>query len=89
MALFHSQPQPHVIKMLSNNTYLEKKQFNHYIMVCSWLKNIAFFTVEKVLGVHVKRMLEMSRCLYMGGNFKQNVVENSLEIWRPYVHTLK
>ena len=31
------------------------------------------FIVEKVLGVLVQRMLEMSKCLYTCGNFKQNV----------------
>ena len=39
------------------------------------------FIVEKVLGVLVQRMLEMSRCLYTGGNFKQNVVEKTIENW--------
>ena len=28
--------------------------------------------VEKGLGVHVQRMLKISRGLYTGGNFKQN-----------------
>ena len=28
--------------------------------------------VEKGLGVHVQRMLKMSRGLFTGGNFKQN-----------------
>ena len=39
------------------------------------------FIVEKVLGVLVQRMLEMSRCLYYGGNFKQNVEKKSIENW--------
>ena len=39
------------------------------------------FIVEKVLGMLVQRKLEMSRCLYTGGNFKQNVVEKSIENW--------
>ena len=30
------------------------------------------FTFEKVLGMHGQRMLETSRCLYTGVNFKQN-----------------
>ena len=38
------------------------------------------FIVEKELGVLVQRMLKMSRCLYTGRNFKQNVVEKSIEI---------
>ena len=29
-------------------------------------------SVEKGLGVHMQRMLKMSRGLYTGGNFKQN-----------------
>ena len=29
-----------------------------------------WFTSEKVLGMHVQRMLETSRCLYTGVNFK-------------------
>ena len=29
--------------------------------------------VEKGLGLHVQRMLKMSRGLYTGGNFKQNL----------------
>ena len=39
------------------------------------------FIVEKVPGVLVQRMREMSRCLYTGGNFKQNVVEKSMKNW--------
>ena len=37
------------------------------------------FTFEKVLRMHVQRMLEMSRCLYTGVNFKQNLGEKSIE----------
>ena len=37
--------------------------------------------VKKGIGVHVQHMLEMSRCLYTGGNFKQNVWKNRMEIW--------
>ena len=37
------------------------------------------FTFEKVLRMHVQHMLEMSRCLYTGVNFKQNVGENSIK----------
>ena len=37
------------------------------------------FTFVKVLGAHVQRMLEMSRCLYTGVNFKKNVGKKSIE----------
>ena len=43
------------------------------------------FTLEKALHMHVQRMLEMSRCLYTGVNFKQNVGEKSIENWWPYL----
>ena len=43
--------------------------------------NDAMFTFEKVLGMHVQRMLEISRSLYTGENFKQNVREKSIENW--------
>ena len=49
--------------MLSNNTFLETE-------IQRLLDGIIF--VEKGLGVHVQRMLKMSRGLYTGGNFKQN-----------------
>ena len=54
-----------VDKMLSSNTFLETRIQLLYDGV---------FKFEKVLGMHVQRMLEMSRCLY-----KQNVSEKSLE----------
>ena len=52
-----------VDKMLSNNTF--------------WKTRIqrlfgGFIFVEKGLGVHIQRMLKMSRGSYTGGNFKQN-----------------
>ena len=50
-------------KMLSNNIFLETR--------IQQLLDGLFF-VEKGLGVHVQRMLKMSRGLYTGGNFKQN-----------------
>ena len=50
-------------KMLSNNTFLETS--------IQRLHDGLIF-VEKGLGVHVQRMLKMSRGLYTGGNFKQN-----------------
>ena len=49
--------------MLSNNTFLETR-------IQRLLDGIIL--VEKGLGVHVQRMLKMSRGLYTGGNFKQN-----------------
>ena len=48
--------------MLSNNTFLETR--------IQLLLDGLFFV--KGLGVHVQRMLKMSRGLYTGGNFKQN-----------------
>ena len=41
--------------------------------------------VEKGLGVHVQRMLEMRRCLYTGGNFLKNVWKNRSEIGDLYI----
>ena len=49
--------------MLSNNTFLKTR-------IQLLLDGLIF--VEKGLGVHVQRMLKMSRGLYPGGNFKQN-----------------
>ena len=49
--------------MLSNNTFLETR-------IQRLLDGLIF--VKKGLGVHVQRMLKMSRGLYTGGNFKQN-----------------
>ena len=40
---------------------------------------VNLFIVEKVLGEHMQRMLEISRCLHTGGNLKLNVGKNSLE----------
>ena len=57
--------------MLSNNTFLETR--------IQRLLNILIF-VEKGLGVHVQRMLEMRLCLYTGGNFKLTVLKNQKEI---------
>ena len=48
--------------MLSNNTFQETRRI---------LDSLIF--VEKGPGMHVQRMLEMCRCLYTGGNLKQNV----------------
>ena len=49
--------------MLSNNTFLETR-------IQRLLDGLIF--VEKVLGVHLQRMLKMSSGLYTGRNFKQN-----------------
>ena len=57
-----------VNKRLSNNTFLET--------IIQPLHD-GWFTSEKVLGRHVQRMLETSRCLYTGVNFKQNVGRKS------------
>ena len=43
--------------------------------------------VEKELGVHVQRMLKMSRGLYTGGNFKQNTWKKAQENWGPYLRS--
>ena len=37
------------------------------------------FFVEKGLGMHVQRMLKMSRGLYTGGFFKQNTWKKAKE----------
>ena len=47
-----------VDKMLSKNTFLETR---------SQPLHDDLFILEKVLGVHVHRMFELSRCLYTGG----------------------
>ena len=45
-----------------------------YQIIHFWkLEFYGLIFVEKGLGVHVQCMLEMSRVLYIGGNFKQNV----------------
>ena len=49
--------------MLSNNTFLETR-------IQQLLDGLIF--VKKGPGVHVQRMLKLSRGLYTGGNFKQN-----------------
>ena len=71
-------------KMLSNNTLLETR-----------IQRLidGLIIVEKELDMHMQRMLEMSRVLYNGGNFKQIVrkkIEGKLEtlftvmIWQIY-----
>ena len=49
--------------MLSNTTFLETR-------IQRLLGGLIF--IEKGLGVHMQRMLKMSRGLYTGRNFKQN-----------------
>ena len=64
--------------MLSNNTFLETR-------IQRLLDGLIF--VEKGLGVHVQRMLKMSRGLYTGGNFKQNTWKKVKETWGPYLRS--
>ena len=64
--------------MLSNNTFLETR--------IQRLRDGLIF-VEKGLGVHVQRMLKMSRGLYTGGNFKQNTSKKAKENWGPYLRS--
>ena len=55
----------HIVdKILSNNTFLETR-----------IQRLlgGFIFVEKGHGVHMQRMLKMSRGLYNGENFKQNI----------------
>ena len=37
--------------------------------------------VKKGLGVHVQRMLKMSRGLYTGGNLKQKIGKSEGKLW--------
>ena len=64
--------------MLSNNTFLETR-------ILRLLDGLIF--VEKELGVHVQRMLKMSRGLYTGGNFKQNTWKKVKENLGPYLRS--
>ena len=57
--------------MLSNNTFLETR-------IQRLLDGLIF--VENGLGVHVQRMLKMSKGLYTGGNFKQNTLKKRRKI---------
>ena len=56
--------------MLSNNTFLETRIQRRLD---------SFIFVEKGPGVHVQRMLNMSRGLYTGRNFKQTIWEKNEE----------
>ena len=62
--------------MLSNNTILETK--------IQRLHDGLLF-VDKGLGVHVQRMLKLSRSLYTGGNFKQYIWGKTKENWGAYL----
>ena len=65
-----------VDKMLSNNIFSETR-------IQRLLDGLIF--VDKELGVHVQRMLKMSRDFYTGGNFKQNTWEKREGNWGPYL----
>ena len=65
--------------MLSNNTFLETR-------IQRLLDGLIF--VDKGLGVHVQRMLKMSRGLYTGGILKQNTWKKAKENWGPYLRSL-
>ena len=65
--------------MLSSNIFSETR-------IQRLLDGLIF--VEKGLGVHVHRMLKMSRGLYIGGNFKQNAWKKAKENWGPYLRSL-
>ena len=67
-----------VDEILSNNTFLESR-------IQRLLDGLIF--VEKELGVHVRRMLKMSRGLYTGRHFKQNTWKKVKEIWGPYLRS--
>ena len=64
--------------MLSNNTVLKTR-------IQRLLDGLIF--VEKGLGVHLQRMLKMSRGLYTGGNFKQNTWRKAIENRGPYLRS--
>ena len=64
--------------MLSNNIFSETR--------IQRLLDGLFF-VENGLGVHVQRMLKMSRDLYTGGNFKQNTRKKAKENWGPHIRS--
>ena len=42
--------------------------------------------VEKGLGVHVQRMLKMSRGIYTGGNLSK-ILEKAKENWGPFLRS--
>ena len=65
--------------MLSNNTFLKTRTQR-------LLGDLIF--VKKGLGVHVQRMLKMSRGIYTGRNFKQNTWKKAKENLGPYLRSL-
>ena len=64
--------------MLSNNTFLET-------IIQRLLDGLIL--VENKIGVHVQRMLKISRGLYTGRNFKQNTWKKAKENWGPYLRS--
>ena len=64
--------------MLSNNTFLETR-------IQRLLDGLIF--VKKGFGVHVQRMIKMSRGLYTGQNFKQNTWKKAEKNWGPYLRS--
>ena len=64
--------QQYIDKILSNNTFLTL-YFNGYFMVWS-------FSKKDLARTCVQRMLGISWCLYIGGNFKQMFGINQREI---------
>ena len=65
-----------VDKMLSNNTFLKTR-------IQQLFDGLIF--VEKGLGMHMQRMLEMGRFLYTGGSLKQNVWKKLKQNWGPHL----
>ena len=43
--------------------------------------------VKKAHGLHVQYMLKMSKGLYAGANFKQNIWKKTKENWAPYLRS--
>ena len=64
--------------MLTDYTFMETR-------IQRLLDGLIF--VENGLGVHVQHMLKMSRSLYTGGNFKQNIWKKAKENWGPYLRS--
>ena len=65
--------------MLSNNTFLETR--------IQRLLDGLFFVSKRGLGVHVQRMLKMSRGIFTGGNFKQNTWKKAKENLGTYLRS--
>ena len=64
--------------MLSNNIFLETR-------IQRLLDGLIF--VEKGIGVHMQRMLKMSRCLYTGGNLSKTFGKKLKENLGPYLRS--